>query len=82
MSQYEFATEIVSLPSQGKCYPETNPLSSGNIELKYMTAREEEILTSQSLIKKGVVLDKLFEAIIVDKGVNPDDIILGDKNIN
>jgi hypothetical protein len=80
MSQYEFATEIVSLPSQGKCYPTTNPLSSGNIELKYMTAREEEILTSQSLIKKGVVLDKLFEAIIVDKGVNPDDIILGDKN--
>ena len=80
MSQYEFSTEIVSLPSQGKCYPETNPLSSGNIELKYMTAREEEILSSQSLIKKGVVLDKLFEAIIVDKKVNPDDILLGDKN--
>ena len=80
MSQYEFSTEIVSLPSQGKCYPATNPLSSGNIELKYMTAREEEILSSQSLIKKGVVLDKLFEAIIVDKKVNPDDIILGDKN--
>jgi hypothetical protein len=80
MSQYEFATEIVSLPSQGKCYPVTNPLSSGNIELKYMTAREEEILSSQSLIKKGVVLDKLFEAIIVDKKVNPDDILLGDKN--
>ena len=80
MSQYEFSTEIISLPSQGKCYPETNPLSSGNIELKYMTAREEEILTSQSLIKKGVVLDKLFEAIIVDKKVNPDDILLGDKN--
>ena len=80
MSQYEFSTEIVGLPSQGKCYPETNPLSSGNIELKYMTAREEEILSSQSLIKKGVVLDKLFEAIIVDKKVNPDDILLGDKN--
>ena len=80
MSQYEFSTEIISLPSQGKCYPETNPLSSGNIELKYMTAREEEILSSQSLIKKGVVLDKLFEAIIVDKKVNPDDILLGDKN--
>ena len=80
MSQYEFATEIVSLPSQGLCYPETNPLSKGQIELKYMTAREEEILTSQSLIKKGVVLDKLFEAIIVDKAINPDDIILGDKN--
>lgn len=80
MSQYEFATEIVALPSEGKCYPESNPLSSGQIELKYMTAREEEILSTQSLIKKGVVLDKLFEAIIVDKKINPDDILLGDKN--
>ncbi len=80
MSQYDFATEIVALPSEGKCYPESNPLSTGQIELKYMTAREEEILTTQSLIKKGVVLDKLFEAIIVDKKVNPDDILLGDKN--
>jgi hypothetical protein len=80
MSQYDFATEIVALPSEGKCYPESNPLSTGQIELKYMTAREEEILSTQSLIKKGVVLDKLFEAIIVDKKVNPDDILLGDKN--
>ncbi len=80
MSQYDFATEIVALPSEGKCYPESNPLSTGQIELKYMTAREEEILTTQSLIKKGVVLDKLFEAIIVDKKINPDDILLGDKN--
>jgi hypothetical protein len=80
MSQYEFATEVISLPSQGLCYPESNPLSKGEIELKYMTAREEEILTSQSLIKKGIVLDKLFEAIIVDKNINPDDIVLGDKN--
>lgn len=80
MSQYDFATEIVALPSEGKGYPETNPLSSGQIELKYMTAREEEILSTQSLIKKGVVLDKLFEAIIVDKKINPDDILLGDKN--
>ena len=80
MSQYDFATEVVALPSEGKCYPESNPLSSGQIELKYMTAREEEILSTQSLIKKGVVLDKLFEAIIVDKKINPDDILLGDKN--
>jgi hypothetical protein len=80
MAQYEFSTEIVELPSKGLCYPETHPLSQGTIELKYMTAKEEEILASQSLIKKGVVLDKLFEAIIVDKNVNPDDILLGDKN--
>lgn len=80
MANYEFPTEVISLPSQGKCYPEENPLSSGQLEIKYMTAKEEEILSSQNLIRKGVVLDKLFESIIVDKKVNVDDIILGDKN--
>lgn len=78
--QHEFPTEVISLPSEGKCYPSDNPLSSGTIEIKYMTAREEEILSSQNLIKKGIVLDKLFESIIVDKNINPDDILLGDKN--
>jgi hypothetical protein len=78
--QNEFPTEVIGLPSDGKCYPKDNPLSSGQLEIKYMTAREEEILSSQNLIKKGVVLDKLFESIIVTKGVNPDDILIGDKN--
>jgi len=45
-----------------------------------MTAKEEDILSNQNLIKKGVVLDKLFESIIVDKSVNPNDIVIGDKN--
>jgi hypothetical protein len=80
MANYDFPTEIISLPSQGKCYSEDNPLSKGTLEIKYMTAREEEILASQSLVKKGVVIDKLFESIIVEKDVNIDDIILGDKN--
>ena len=80
MSNYDFPTEVISLPSQGKCYPEGNPLSSGQIEIKYMTAKEEEILASQNLIRKGVVLDKLFESIIVDKSINVDDILIGDKN--
>ena len=78
--KYDFPTEVISLPSQGKCYPENHPLASGEIEIKYMTAREEEILASQNLIKKGVVLDKLFESIIADKSINVDDIIIGDKN--
>jgi len=71
---------VITLPSQGKYYPEGHPLSSGQIEIKYMTAKEEEILASQNLIRKGVVLDKLFESIIVDKSVNIDDILIGDKN--
>lgn len=80
MANYDFPTEIISLPSQGKCYPESNPLSKGTVEIKYMTAKEEEILASQNLVRKGVVIDKLFESIIVDKDVNIDDIVLGDKN--
>ena len=54
MADYQFPTEIVDLPSKGYFYPETNPLSSGKVELKYMTAKEEDILTSQNLIKKGL----------------------------
>jgi hypothetical protein len=77
--QYDFPTEVLDLPSEGKVYSKDNPLSSGRITIKLMTAKEEDILSSTNLIKKGVVLDKLFESIIVDK-VNPNDIIIGDKN--
>lgn len=78
--KYDFPTELLDLPSKGLVYPKDHPLSSGTIEIKYMTAKEEDILSNQNLIKKGVVLDKLFESIIVDKGVNPNDIVIGDKN--
>ena len=79
-SKYEFPTEIIDLPSKGLIYPEGHPLRKGNVEIKYMTAREEDILASQSLIKKGVVLDKLFESVVVEKGVDINDIFIGDKN--
>jgi hypothetical protein len=75
----KFPTEIVDLPSKGLIYPKDNPLSSGQIEMKYMTAREEDILTNQNYISKGIVLDKLIESLIVSK-VNINDIIIGDKN--
>lgn len=78
--KYDFPTEILDLPSKGLVYPKEHPLSSGTIEIKYMTAKEEDILSNQNLIKKGVVLDKLFESIIVDKNINPNDIVIGDKN--
>ena len=76
---YDFPTEVLDLPSGGKIYPKESPLSSGQITIKYMTAKEEDILASTNLIRKGIVLDKLFESIIVDN-VNPNDIIIGDKN--
>ena len=80
MANFEFPTEVITLPSKGLIYPETNPLSKGSVEIKYMTAREEDILASQNLIKKGVVLDKLFESVVVSEGVSVGDISVGDKN--
>ena len=78
-TEFKFPTEIIELPSKGLLYPKDNPLSSGKIEMKYMTAAEEDILTNQSYIQKGVVLDKLLQSLIVSK-INYDDLIVGDKN--
>lgn len=72
-------TETIELPSKGLVYPEDNPLSSGKIEIKYMTAKEEDILTNQNYIKDGTVIDKLLKSLIVSK-VNYDDLIVGDRN--
>jgi hypothetical protein len=77
--KFKFPTEVIELPSQGLVYPKDNPLSSGKIEMKYMTAKEEDILTNQSYISKGTVLDKLLEALIVSK-INYKDLVIGDKN--
>ena len=78
-SKFKFPSEIVELPSKGLVYPKDNPLSSGKIEMKYMTAREEDILTNQSYIQNGTVLDKLLQSLIVSK-VDYKDLIVGDKN--
>nr|BAR35378.1 hypothetical protein [uncultured Mediterranean phage uvMED] len=78
--KFEYPSEVVDLPSRGWFYDPTSPLASGKIDIKYMTAREEDILTSQNLIKKGVVLDKLLEALIVTPNVKLNDILVGDKN--
>ena len=80
MPETTFPTEVIDLPSKGYLYPEKSPLSSGQIELKYMTAKDEDILTSQNLIAKGVVLDVLLDNLIVDKKVKVDDLLIGDKN--
>jgi len=79
MEEFKFPTETVELPSRGLVYPPDNPLSSGTVEMKYMTAKEEDILTNQNYIKDGSVLDRLLKALIVSK-VNYDDLIVGDKN--
>ena len=80
MAEVKFPTEVVDLPSKGLLYPKDSPLSSGKVEVKYMTAREEDILTSVNLIKKGLVVDKLLQSLIVDESVKIGDLLLGDKN--
>jgi hypothetical protein len=80
MAEYNFPTETIDLPSGGKLYPEGHPLRSGKIDIKYMTAKEEDILTSTNLIQKGIVIDKLLESLIVTKGVKPEDLFVGDLN--
>ena len=79
MEQQQFPTEMVTLPSKGLLYPEGNPLKKGEIEMKYMTAREEDILTNQNLIQNGTVIDKLLQSLIVTP-VNFNDLLTGDKN--
>ena len=78
-TKFEFPTEVVELPSKGLVYPEDNPLSSGQIEMKYMTAKEEDILSNQNYIEKGIVIDKLLQSLIVSD-VDYKDLIVGDKN--
>ena len=79
MSDNKFPSEIIDLPSEGKLYPEGSPLKDGKIEIKYMTAKEEDILTSQNLIKKGVVIDRLLDSLILTNGIKSDDLLMGDK---
>ena len=76
----KFPTEVVELPSKGYFYPKDSPLASGKVEMKYMTAREEDILTSPNLLKQGIAIDKLLESLIIDKNINMNDLLIGDKN--
>ena len=79
MAEIKFPTEEVELPSKGLIYPKDNPLSNGKVEMKYMTAKEEDILTNQNYIRKGVVIDKLLKSLIISN-INYDDLIVGDRN--
>jgi hypothetical protein len=79
MSELKFPTEMVDLPSKGLFYPESHPLASGKVEMKYMTAKEEDILTNKSYIEKGTVIDKLLQSLLVTQ-FDYNDLLLVDKN--
>ena len=78
--EQKFPSEIIDLPSKGKLYSEESPLKDGKIEIKYMTAKEEDILTSANLVKKGIVIDRLLDSLILTPNVRCDDLLIGDKN--
>ena len=74
-------TEFVELPSKGMGYAEDHPLFGKDvIEIKYMTAKEEDILTSATLLKKGIAVDRFMQNIICDSNISIDDLLIGDKN--
>ena len=77
--QLQFPHEEVTLPSKGLLYPEDSPLRSGKILMKYMTAKEEDILTNQNFITNGTVIDKLLKSLIVSN-IDYNELLIGDKN--
>ena len=79
--QFVAPTEVVDLPSKGHFYPVGHPLhNKDTIEIRFMTAKDEDILTSTTLLKKGLAIDRLLQNIIVDKTINVEDLLIGDKN--
>jgi hypothetical protein len=75
------ATELVDLPTKGKFYPQDHPLhNKETVEIKQMTAKEEDILTNRTYIKKGVVIDRLIQSVLIDKSIDVSSLYIGDKN--
>jgi len=79
MAELKIPTETVTLPSKGLLYPESSLLAKGQIEMKYMTAKEEDILTNANYIKNGTVIDKLLQSLIITP-IDYNELLIGDKN--
>lgn len=77
--KFKFPTEQIDLPSKGLIYPPESPLSKGVIEMKYMTAKEEDILSNANFIKQGIVIDKLLQAMVITP-IDYNELLNGDKN--
>ena len=77
--KFKYPTEQIELPSKGLLYPETSPLSKGVVEMKYMTAKEEDILSNSNFIRQGIVVDKLLQSMIVTP-IDYNELLSGDKN--
>jgi hypothetical protein len=78
ISAYKVPTVIIDLPSKGLVYSKDHPLSAGTIEIKYMTAKEEDILSTESFIRNGTVIERFLQSIIITPGVSTNDMVIGD----
>ena len=77
----EIPIQAVPLPSNGVIYPVDSGMhGKDEVSIKAMTAREEDILTSRALIKKGTVITELLRSVILDDGFDPEILLSGDRN--
>lgn len=77
----DIPAEVCPLPSEGKIYPPGHPLHGKNsVEISPMTAREEDILMTRAYLKKGTVMTELLKSCLIDKRIDPDDMVSGDKS--
>jgi len=81
MSEKKFSvpTEMIDLPSKGKLYAKDNPLSKGSVEMKYMTAKEEDILTNANLLRQGLAIERMLKSVI-KSDIRYEDLLIGDRN--
>ena len=71
--------DVIPLPSNGMCYPETSPLRCGRIPVAYLTAADENIISSPNAYRDGKLLDIILERKILDKRINGSDVSSGDR---
>jgi len=80
-NQFEVPVESITLPSKGLVYPVGNILSNEEcVQIRTMCAKDEDLLTSRALIKNGTVISQLLSACITNKAIDPDDMLVGDRN--
>ena len=79
--EWNIPTYFVKLPTQGRYYPEGHPCHNRDtIEIRYMTAKEEDILTSENLLKEGVAINRAVQNMVLDKSINLQDLLIQDRN--
>jgi hypothetical protein len=78
-TKFEVPSEVIDLPSKGLVYAKENPMSSGNIEMYYMTAKTEDILTNVNLLRQGLAIEKMLKSLIKTE-LEYDELTIGDRN--